>query len=46
MPGRLAKVIVALVAASVGAFVILLVINILLFFKLKSMFRYGSTSSV
>ena len=46
MPGKLTKVIVAFAAASVATFAILLVINILLFFKLKSMFHYGSTSSV
>jgi hypothetical protein len=41
MPGILIGVI-ALAAAAVGIFAILLVINILLFFKLKSMFHYGT----
>jgi hypothetical protein len=41
MPGILIGVIAALAAAAIGIFAILLVINILLFFKLKSMFHYG-----
>jgi hypothetical protein len=40
MPGILIGVIAVLAAAGVAIFVILLIINILLFFKLKSMFHY------
>jgi hypothetical protein len=40
MPGILIGVITALAAAAVGTFAILLAINTLLFFKLKSMFTY------
>lgn len=36
------RTIASLTAAAIGIFAISLVINILLFFKLKSMFRYGS----
>jgi hypothetical protein len=40
MPRILIRVIAAVAVAAVGIFIILLVINILLFFKLKSMFHY------
>jgi len=42
MPRILIKVIAALAIAAVGTSAVLLLINILLFFKLKSMFRYGT----
>jgi hypothetical protein len=41
MPGILIAVIASLAAAVVGTFVILLILNILLFLKLKSMLHYG-----
>lgn len=41
MPRIVIRVIAALAAATVGTFTILLVINTVLFFKLKRMFRYG-----
>ena len=39
MRRMLIRVIISLAAAAIGIFAILLVINILLFFKLKSMFH-------
>jgi hypothetical protein len=39
MRGILIRLIASLAAAAIGIFAILLIINILLFFKLKSMFH-------
>lgn len=45
MRRMLIRVTASLTAVAIGIFTILLIINILLFFKLKSMFSYGTPSA-